>query len=65
MAKKFNISLADIAKLEKSPLYLDDKKYEEVQFRAHEELNILLFPLADEVFFPFMQIGSTVTDRIQ
>lgn len=60
MAKNFNFKEQDLTLFDGGSIYNNDNSGSINQFPYNEEHNILLVPLANEVFFPYMQIGSII-----
>lgn len=64
MAKNYRLSEIDINLLAEGSIYYDgpDKK-EKLKINEKDEHNILILPLTDEVFIPYMNIGTIIHDQ--
>ena len=58
MAKKFHFKESDLNITTGGSIYRTPDTFDIAYFEHAEESNILLLPLSNEVFFPYMQIGS-------
>lgn len=63
MAKRINLSLSEITDSGDNSVYYNENKPNAGFLNCTDEHNILLFPLENEVFFPYMKIGSTTDNR--